>query len=48
MEKSKTTKTTVKKFSDPGPERRVHDSKPSVAKKRGGGSLDPGPNKPKK
>ena len=33
---------------EPRYSRRVQDSKPSVARKRGGGSLDPGPNKPKK
>lgn len=48
MEKNKSTKTTVKKSSEPRHSRRVQDSKPNVAKKRGGGSLDPGPNKPKK
>lgn len=48
MEKSKSTKTTVKKSSESKHSRKVQDSKPSVARKRGGGSLDPGPNKPKK
>lgn len=48
MEKNKSTKTTVKKSPEPRHSRRVQDSKPSVARKRGGGSLDPGPNKHKK
>ena len=48
MEKNKNTKTTVKKSLGPRHCRRVQDSKPSIARKRGGGSLDPGPNKPKK
>jgi hypothetical protein len=48
MEKSKSTKTTIKKSSSPRPNHRVKDSKRSFAKKSGGGSLDPGPNKPKK
>ena len=48
MEKNKSTKTTVKKSPEPRHSRRVQDSKPNVAKRRGGGSLDPGPNKPKK
>jgi hypothetical protein len=48
MEKSKSTKTTVKRSSSPRPNHRTQDSKHSFAKKSGGGSLDPGPNKPKK
>lgn len=48
MEKNKSTKTTVKKSPEPGHSRRVQNSKPCVARKKGGGSLDPGPNKPKK
>ena len=48
MEKSKSTKTIVKKSTTPRQSGRVSFSKPNVAKKRGGGSLDSGPNKPKK
>lgn len=49
MEKSKcSTKTTVKKSSGPRPKHVVKDSKRSFAKKSGGGSLDPGPNKPRR
>lgn len=47
MEKRKSTKTTVKKSSSPTPNHRGQDPKRSVSHKRGGGSLDPGPNKPK-
>lgn len=47
MEKSKSTKTTVKKSAAPRQSGRVQYSKRSVAKKKGGGSLDSGPNKPK-
>ena len=46
MVKNSSTKTTVKKSTSP--KQRVQDSKKCVSKKRGGGSLDPGPNKPKK
>lgn len=45
MVKNRSTKTTVKKSASP--KHRVQDSKKCVSKKRGGGSLDPGPNKPK-
>lgn len=48
MEKNKSTKTTVKKSPEPRHSCRVQDSKHRVTKKNSGGSLDPGPNKPKK
>lgn len=43
----KTTKTTTVKKSAPKQNPKVRDSKKSLTKKSGGGSLDPGPNKPK-
>ena len=45
MVKNRSTKTTVKKSGSP--KQRLQDSKKCVAKKKGGGSLDSGPNKPK-
>lgn len=47
MEKSKSTKTTVKKSTSPRQSGRTQDSKARVTHKKGGGSLDSGPNKPK-
>ena len=43
----KATKTTTVKRSAPKQSPRVHDSKSRVVHKKGGGSLDSGPNKPK-
>lgn len=47
MEKSKSTKTTIKESTSPRQSGRTQDSRARVSKKKGGGSLDPGPNKPK-
>lgn len=47
MKQGKSTKNAVKKSSESRPIRKTQDSKSNVSKKRGGGSLDPGPNKPK-
>jgi hypothetical protein len=44
----KTTKTTTVKRSVSKRSPRIHETKRSAAKKSGGGSLDSGPNKPKK
>lgn len=47
MEKSKSTKTTIKKSTSPRQSERTQESRARVAHKKTGGSLDSGPNKPK-
>lgn len=47
MDKKPTKSAAVKRIG-PKQSPRIRDSKSRVAHKKGGGSLDPGPNKPKR
>lgn len=48
MEKRKTTKTVTRKSTGYKERGTPNSGKPKIAYKRGGGSLDPGPDKEKK